>query len=274
MPCQSVTYTAGQAGKAGAMKQAWLRLLPHLEAQPPNILFVQTTTSPVIALAEHSMACDVILHGPWSRRHSILTGSESMPYGSRPWVAILVMIAIMVWLGGWAGPAGEAGAVLVRAALVAVAQPLDDLLHSRLWEDAHAPALQPLQLIKGRQDAAQQSTHVSHIPHTLNRPYQSMSLTTGSCSHARLSHCRHSAQQRRPRCCTGGAAGIDSPVWADDAVLGQCYKRLGTLSRRQARRRRSVPLRRTSVMQSALQKVGLIKSGTGAVLESQGSGDK
>ena len=40
-----------------------MALLPHLEARPPNILFVQTTRTPVTALAQHSMACDVRLHG-------------------------------------------------------------------------------------------------------------------------------------------------------------------------------------------------------------------
>ena len=211
-------------------RQAWLRLLPHLEAQQPNILFTQTTKTPVIALAEHSMACDLILHGlaeplapaplsqsppserwqegevarwmgwpSWrgwgcSRCHSILKGSESLPYGSRRWVAILVMIAMMVWLGGWAGPAGEAGAVLVRAALVAVAQPLDDLLHRRLREDAHSPALQPLQLVKGRQDAARQSVRMSHSLYTLIASRPGMSHRLASVNQPTLCHCSRSSQ--------------------------------------------------------------------------------
>lgn len=69
----------------------------------------------------------------------------------------LTSCGMPVCLGRRASPACKAGAVLIRAALVAVAQALDDLLYCWLRQDAHAPSLQPLQLIKDRQNAVRHS---------------------------------------------------------------------------------------------------------------------
>ena len=160
----------------------------------------------------------------------------------------------MTLLGGWAGPAGKAGAVLVCAALVAVAQPLYDLLHSRLREDANSPTLQPLQFIKGCQDAARQSILVSRILHTMRSPYPRMSNTEGFSGMVKLFYCNHLAQQLWPRCCTGWTASADLAVVSHDTMLGTRCKCL-------AQRRDYVAYRWASVMQGALR--GSLQAGHG-----------